>query len=150
MVQSFHTINFFPFVGWPGLSLRNLELKRLDIGSGQPKALTKHEIEGVHMRLPCNRSPITSNYCMWQAAFLYDRSSRISLTASIEGKWNQTLLISCLWTYNLSNLLRGQVGGGWALEIEAFLVRLKCQASVIWGPKKVRAFQGPTPFHLPK
>jgi hypothetical protein len=38
--------------------------------------------------------------------------------------------------------LRGQVGGGWALEIETFLGPVKMassrQASAIWGSKKSR------------
>ncbi len=43
--------------------------------------------------------------------------------------------------------LRGQVGGGWALEIESFLSQ---QASAIWDPKNL-IFPGPNvPYQMPK
>ncbi len=48
--------------------------------------------------------------------------------------------------------LRGQVGGGWALEIESFLGPVKWQRSdrrVPFGAQKTRDFQGPTPPTYP-
>jgi hypothetical protein len=47
--------------------------------------------------------------------------------------------------------LRGQAGGGWALEVETFFEPCEMassrQASVIWGLKKSR-FPGPNPLPL--
>jgi hypothetical protein len=46
-----------------------------------------------------------------------------------------------------ADTLRGQVGGGWALEIKTFGPLGKCH---IFGTQKGRDLQGPTPFDLPK
>jgi hypothetical protein len=71
--------------------------------------------------------------------------------------------ISYLWTYDLygpyvmlwmrENPLRGQVGGGWALEIQPFLGPVKWHQAVRrapFGAQKSRDFQCPAPSHLPK
>jgi hypothetical protein len=44
--------------------------------------------------------------------------------------------------------LRGQVGGGWAPEIESFLGPVSQYMSAIWG-QKTQDFQGPSFSHLP-
>ncbi len=49
--------------------------------------------------------------------------------------------------------LRGQVGGGWALEFESFLGPVKWHRSdrrEAFGAQKTQDFQGLTPSHLPK
>jgi hypothetical protein len=49
--------------------------------------------------------------------------------------------------------LQGQVGGGWALEIESFLGAVKWNRAdrrVPFGDQKTQDFQSPTPSHLPK
>ncbi len=52
-----------------------------------------------------------------------------------------------------ADLLRGQVGRGWALEIETFLGPVKRHRAVRRVPfeaHKSQDFQDPTPSHLPK
>ncbi len=52
-----------------------------------------------------------------------------------------------------ANPLQGQVGVGWALEIDTFLDSLKWHRAVMrvpFGAQKSRDFQGPTPSLLPK
>jgi hypothetical protein len=49
--------------------------------------------------------------------------------------------------------LRGQVGGGWAMEFDIFLGPVKLHRAdrrVPFGAQKTWEFQGPTPSHLPK
>ncbi len=49
--------------------------------------------------------------------------------------------------------LRGEVGGGWALEFPIFLGLVKSERAdrrVPFGAQKTREFQGPTPSHFPK
>ncbi len=49
--------------------------------------------------------------------------------------------------------LRGDVGGGWALEFENFLGPVKwhwANKKVSFGAQKTREFQDPTPSHFPK
>jgi hypothetical protein len=51
-----------------------------------------------------------------------------------------------------ADTLCGQVGGGWALEMESFLGPVKWHRAdwrVPFGVQKTRDFQGPTPSHLP-
>ncbi len=51
-----------------------------------------------------------------------------------------------------ADTFRGQVGGGWALEMESFLGPVKWHRAdrlVPLGAKKTREFQGPTPSYLP-
>jgi hypothetical protein len=51
-----------------------------------------------------------------------------------------------------ANPLRGQVGGGWAMEIETFLGPIKWHRTVRrvpFGAQKSVDFQGPTLSHLP-
>ncbi len=56
------------------------------------------------------------------------------------------------WMYADTCTLRGQVGGGWALEIENFLGPVKWHRAnrrVPLGAQKTRDFQGPTPPTCP-
>ncbi len=49
--------------------------------------------------------------------------------------------------------LQGQVGGGWALELESLLGPVKWDRAdrrVPFGAQKTQKLQGPTPSHLPK
>ncbi len=51
-----------------------------------------------------------------------------------------------------ANQLQGQVGGGWALEIEIYLSPVKWYQAVrrvSFGAQKLQDFQSLTPFHLP-
>jgi hypothetical protein len=65
---------------------------------------------------------------------------------------------SYLWTYDLLVLMRadpirGQVGGGWALEIETFVGPVKWHRAVrqvLFGAQKSRDFQGLNLSCLPK
>ncbi len=60
----------------------------------------------------------------------------------------------CLMFWMRAYPLRGQVGGGWALEFKSFFnffgpceMALSRKASAIWGPKNSR-FPGPNPLPL--
>ena len=49
--------------------------------------------------------------------------------------------------------LRGEVGGGWALEFQSFLGPVKWERAdmrVPFGAQKNWEFQGPAPSHFPK
>jgi hypothetical protein len=55
--------------------------------------------------------------------------------------------------FDAGNLLRGQVGGGWALEIETFLGPVKQHRAVRrvpFGTQRKSRFPGPTPSQLSK
>ncbi len=59
----------------------------------------------------------------------------------------------CIMLWMRAYPLRGEVGGGWALEFSSFFGPCKMassrQVSAIWGPK-TREYQGPNPSHFPK
>jgi hypothetical protein len=60
---------------------------------------------------------------------------------------------SCIMFKMRAYPLRGQVGGGWALEFESFLGPVKWHRAnrrVPFGAQKTQDFQGLTPSHLPK
>jgi hypothetical protein len=57
----------------------------------------------------------------------------------------------CIMFWMPAYSLEGQVGGGWALEIESFLSAVKWHRAdrrVPFGAQKARDFQGPTPLPL--
>ncbi len=59
----------------------------------------------------------------------------------------------CIMFWMGAYTLRGEVGGGWALEFPSFLGPVKCERAdrrVPFGAQKTREFQGPTPSHFPK
>jgi hypothetical protein len=59
----------------------------------------------------------------------------------------------CIMFWMCAYPLRGQVGGGWALDIKNFLGPVKWHQAdrrVPFGAQKTRDFQGPTSFQLPK
>jgi hypothetical protein len=59
----------------------------------------------------------------------------------------------CVMFLMRADTLRGQVGWGWALEIESFFSPVKWHRAnrrVPFGAQKTRYFQGPTPSLLPK
>jgi hypothetical protein len=58
----------------------------------------------------------------------------------------------CIMFWMRAYPLRGQVGEGWALELENFLGPVKWHRDdrrVPFGAQKTRDIQGPTPSHLP-
>ncbi len=55
----------------------------------------------------------------------------------------------CVMFLMQADTLRGQVGGGWVLEMESFLGPVKWHRRVPFGAQKTQDFQGPTPSHLP-
>ncbi len=58
----------------------------------------------------------------------------------------------CVMFLMRADTLRGQVGGGWALETDSFLGPVKWHRvymRVPFGAQKTQDFQGPTPSHLP-
>ncbi len=57
----------------------------------------------------------------------------------------------CIMFLMRTDTLRGQVGGGWALEMESFLGPVKwhrAERRVPFGAQKTRDVQGPIPSHL--
>jgi hypothetical protein len=59
----------------------------------------------------------------------------------------------CIMFWMVAYTLRGEVGGGWALEFPSFLGPVKWERAdrlVPFGAQKTREFQGPTPSHFPK
>jgi hypothetical protein len=65
---------------------------------------------------------------------------------------NGPVIYTALYVMFLVRAIRGQVGGGWALEIKTFLGPVKWHQAVLWvpfGAQKSQDFQGPTSSHLP-
>ena len=59
----------------------------------------------------------------------------------------------CVMFLMRADTLRGQIGGGWTLEMESFLGPVKWHRAdrrVPFGAQKTREFQGPTPSNFPK
>jgi hypothetical protein len=59
----------------------------------------------------------------------------------------------CIMFWMRAYPLRGEVGGGWAMEFESFLGPVKwhrADRQVPFGAQKTREFQGPTPLPLPQ
>jgi len=59
----------------------------------------------------------------------------------------------CIMFWRRGYTLRGEVGGGWALEFPSFLGPVKWHRAdrrVPFGAQKTREFQGPTPSNFPK
>ena len=59
----------------------------------------------------------------------------------------------CIMFWMGAYTLRGEVGGGWALEFPSFLGPVKWERAdrrVPFGAQKTRELQGPTPSHFPK
>ena len=58
----------------------------------------------------------------------------------------------CIMFWMRAYTLRGEVGGGWALEFPSFLGPVKWERAdrrVPFGAQKTREFQGPTPSNFP-
>ncbi len=92
-----------------------------------------------------------SNFCFNKSSILLSFPAYHGLVIAIYAPVIYTA--PCIMFWMCVYLLRGQVGGGWAMDIKSFLDPVKWHRAewrVSFGAQKNQDFQGPTPFHLPK